>query len=211
MGTNNATANNIEKTMKKNKMDKEIKRAKTYLNVPNVHIDDVPKELAVGAIAVNPNCKERIALVLDAIIEAAGMKNKHSVKLKFTEKEVIKIFNEDPELRKFLLVSADSLPSKVFIDLIKNVHTCAECGKRFDFLAEMSEHMKTMQHREYFQTYGIILPNIGQFHYALTMLRSLVKLLWDIDYQVLVQSIHFETPKAQFMQQKVTDFRKNFR
>ena len=63
-----------------------------------MHIDDVPKELAVGAIAVNPNCKERIALVLDAIIEAAGMKNKHSVKLKFTEKEVIKICNEDPEV-----------------------------------------------------------------------------------------------------------------
>jgi hypothetical protein len=87
MGTNNATANNIEKTMKKNKMDKEIKRAKTYFNVPNVYIDDVPKELAVGAIAVNPNCKERIASVLDAIIEAAGMKNKHYVKLKFTEKK----------------------------------------------------------------------------------------------------------------------------
>jgi hypothetical protein len=41
------------------------------------------------------------------------------------------------------------------------------------------------------------------------MLRSLVKLPWDFDYQVLVQSIHFETPKAQFMQQKVTDFRKS--
>ena len=209
MGRNIATTNNIEKTMIKPKMDKEIKRAKTYLNVPNVLIDDVPKELAVGAVAINPNCKKRIALVLDEIIEAAGMKNKHSVKLKFTEKEVIKIFNEDPELRKFLLVTADGLPYKVIIDLIKNVHTCADCGKRFDFLAEMSEHMKTIQHREYFQTYGSIIPNIGQFHYALTMLRSLVKLLWDIDYQVLVESIHFETPKAQFMQQKVTDFRKS--
>ena len=41
------------------------------------------------------------------------------------------------------------------------------------------------------------------------MLRSLVKLEWDIHYQELVKSRHFETPKALFMQQKVTDFRKS--
>ena len=39
---------------------------------------------------------------------------------------------------------------------------------------------------------------------ALTMLKSLVKFNWEIDYQGLVKSIHFETPKALFMQQKVT-------
>jgi hypothetical protein len=46
-------------------------------------------------------------------------------------------------------------------------------------------------------------------HYALTMLRSLVKLEWNIDYQELCKSIHFETPKALIMQEKLTDFRKS--
>ena len=41
------------------------------------------------------------------------------------------------------------------------------------------------------------------------MLRSLVKLRWNIDYQELVKAIHFETPKALFCQEKVTDFRKS--
>ena len=41
------------------------------------------------------------------------------------------------------------------------------------------------------------------------MLRSLVKLEWDIDYDHLVKSIHFETPKALFTQHKVTDYRKS--
>ena len=35
------------------------------------------------------------------------------------------------------------------------------------------------------------------------------KLEWDLDYEELVKSIHFETPKALFMQEKVTDFRKS--
>ena len=40
------------------------------------------------------------------------------------------------------------------------------------------------------------------FHYALTMLRSLVKLEWNMDYQELCKAINFETPKALFMQEK---------
>ena len=41
------------------------------------------------------------------------------------------------------------------------------------------------------------------------MLRSLVKLNLNIDYQELCKSINFETEKALFMQEKVTDFRKS--
>ena len=73
----------------------------------------------------------------------------------------------------------------------------------------MRDHWKETHHSEYFQTYRNILPNIGHFHYCLTMLRSLVKLRWNIDYQELVKAIHFETPKALFCQEKVTDFRKS--
>lgn len=36
------------------KDEKENKKAKRYLNVPNVNIDDTPKEMAVGALAINP-------------------------------------------------------------------------------------------------------------------------------------------------------------
>ena len=39
------------------------------------------------------------------------------------------------------------------------------------------------------------------------MLRSYVKLVWNIDYSELVKAIHFESPKAQFVQMKVTDYR----
>ena len=209
MDSNIDIQSEVEKKITDNKIDKEALKAKTYMNVPNVHIDDTPQELAVGALAINPNKKDRIAKVLDAILEAADMKNKFSVKLVLTAKKVTKVFNDDPEQRKFIVISADGLPYKVLIDLIKNAHTCATCGNKFEFLAEMTEHLNTLHHSEYFQTYGSILPNIGQFHYALTMLRSLVKLEWDIDYQALVKSIHFETPKALFTQEKVTDFRKS--
>ena len=179
-----------------------------YLNVPNVLTEDTPKELAVGAIDVNPNTPERITKVLDTILEAADMKNKFAVKIKLSKNCVTKEYNPCPEIRKFVVVTADGLPYKIIIDLVKNTHTCAVCGKRLSFLSDMTEHMQKTQHAEFFQTYGNILPNIGQFHFALTMLRSLVKLEWNIDYQELCKSIHFETPKALFMQEKVTDFRK---
>ena len=184
-------------------------RAKTYMNVENVIIDDIPEEHAVGAAAINPNKKERLSKVLDIILENAGIKNKYSVKLVFSGDNVTKILNSDDTYRKFVVVTADGLPYKALIELIKDVHSCAICGKRFEYLAEVTNHVKTTQHSEYFQTYGNILPNIGQFHYALTMLRSLVKISWDLDYEGLVKAIHFDTPKGLFMQQKVTEFRKS--
>ena len=43
--------------------------------MPNVYTENIPKEVAVGAIAVNPNTPERISKVLDETLEAANMKN----------------------------------------------------------------------------------------------------------------------------------------
>ena len=175
----------------------------------NVNTRDVPREIAIGAIAVNPNSQDRVARVLDEIINAAEMNNIFGAKLVFDGETVIKEVSDDGDSRKFIVVTADGLPYKAMIELIRNVHTCAVCGKRLRFIAEVTDHISQTHHREYFQTYGNILPNIGHFHYGLTMLRSYVKLKWSIDYEELVKSIHFETPQALFMQEKVTDFRKS--
>ena len=59
----------------------------------------------------------------------------------------------------------------------------------------MTEHMKEHNHKEFYQKFGNILPNIGQFHYCLTMLSNYVKLILDIDLSDLCKSIHFESPK----------------
>ena len=151
-----------------------------------------------------------IQKVLDEILDAAGMKNTYAVKIVITANSVIKVYNSNPDFRKHIVVTADGLPYKVMIELIKNVHTCVVCGKKLVHITDLSEHMKQTQHSEYFQTYGNILPNIGYFHYSLTMLGSLVKLEWDIDYEHFVKSIHFETPKALFTQHKVTDYKKKY-
>ena len=49
------------------------------MNVPNISNVEKPKEMAVGALAVNPNTPDRIAKCLDEIIDAADMKNKFAV------------------------------------------------------------------------------------------------------------------------------------
>ena len=147
-------------TQREDFISKEYTRAKHYLNVPNVIIDDLAEEHAVGAIDINPNTRERVSKVLDHLIEKAELKNKFPIKLRFSDKKVEKIVNDDPNLRKFILVTVDGLPYKILLDIIRNFHTCAKYGKRFEYLAEMNKHLKISQHNEYFQTYGCILPNI---------------------------------------------------
>ena len=73
----------------------------------------------------------------------------------------------------------------------------------------MTEHLIDTHHAKYFQTYGNVWLNIGLFKYSLTMIRSLVKLEWKVDFEEQVKSIHLVTPKALFMQEMVTDFRKS--
>lgn len=64
-------------TVKRNieNRDKQQEKANLNLNVPNIYTENIPKEVAVGAIAVNPNTPERISKVLDETLEAANMKN----------------------------------------------------------------------------------------------------------------------------------------
>ena len=89
------------------------------MHVPNVHLKDNPKEIPVGAIATNPNSPERIAVVLDEIIKQADMENKFSVKIILKDGTVTKVINENSAFRKFVVVTADDLPYKAMIDLIK--------------------------------------------------------------------------------------------
>ena len=46
--------------------------------------------------------------------------------------------------------------------------------------------------------------------YVLTMLRSYVKLNWKLNLQTLCESINLDSPKALYMVEKVTSFRKVF-
>ena len=89
----------MEKEAVKEELNREELRAKRYLNVPCIVNEDSPKELAVGAIAVNPNTQERISKVLDEILEAAQIQNKVCVKLVLSVTCVTKVFNENKDVR----------------------------------------------------------------------------------------------------------------
>lgn len=71
---NDDHVNLVEKESVKEEINREELRAKRYMNVPCIVNEHSPKELAVGALAVNPNTQERISKVLDDILEAAQIK-----------------------------------------------------------------------------------------------------------------------------------------
>ena len=85
--------------------DMEKENAKLYLDVPNISNKDTPKEIAVGALEINPNTPDRVSKVLDNIILSADMENKFSVKIVFEGNEVRKVINACKESRKFVVGS----------------------------------------------------------------------------------------------------------
>ena len=142
----------INNEITKEDVDRESERAKLYFNIPNVKNPDIPREMAVKALPINPNTPERIAKVLDDILSSANMENKFSVKIVFDGKNVSKELNRNKDFRKFVVVTSDGLPYKAMIELIKNVHTCAVCGKRLRYLSNMTDHFQNTHHKEYYQT-----------------------------------------------------------
>ena len=94
--------------------------------------------------------------------------------------------------------------------IIQNEHSCITCGERLMYASELTSHKNKTGHKRYIQTYGSILLNEGNFHYVLTMLRSYVKLNWKLNLQTLCESINLDSPKALYMVEKVTSFRKVF-
>ena len=182
-----------------------------YHNIENELPKNKPVTKSMGALPINPNRPDRIAEVLENIQKQCGVDKIYNSKIVFSDDGSLShvTCEENEHSRKYIIVTADGLPYKQMIKLIKYVLLCATCGKKLSYIADVTDHMKTHRHMEFYQKFGNILPNVGQFHYSLTMLRSYVKLVWDINFSELCKSVHFESPKAQIVQQKVTDFHKS--
>ena len=104
-----------------NYVDKAKERAGQYYNITNIHLaDSHPKEAAVGAVSVNPNDASRLRKVLDEILDASEMRNKFFTKLVIRGEEIVKVVNTDKSERKWIMVTANGLPYKILIELIKN-------------------------------------------------------------------------------------------
>ena len=98
---------------------------------------------------------------------------------------------------------------KQIIDILQNNFKCGTCYKEFDNITKMNQHIKETHHQDFHLIYGNVLANSGHFHYFQTLLRSYTKLLWNLDYPELANSIHMSSDKAQFSLKKVTNLRKS--
>ena len=138
----------------------------------------------------------------------AGFKG-YNTKFVLTDDDIIKEIKESNDERTWILVTSDSLPYKMMIEIIKNNFICCECGENIKFTSEIKEHKDKTSHNEFYQKYGNIIMNIGFFHYCQAMLRCLTKLGYELDIKELTKSIYLESSKAQFLVSKCTDFRKS--
>ena len=179
-----------------------------YMHVDNIYPEYKPVDKSMGAIPVNPNNESRIKRVLDDIKSKTGLDKYYSVELKVENDKLIKKVIHNPETRSWILLSCDGLPMKSLIQLIEHTFQCVDCGVRLGHVSELSEHTKSTMHKSYFQPYSCMIPNVGQFHYQMTMNRSYIKLLWKIEYEQLCKSVNLSSPGALLMIEKGTDFRK---
>ena len=194
-----------------NKEDTETndteKRSNHYMNVTNIDTGFKPVELPVGAIECNPNTADRICKVLKKIMIKAKIENP-SVYVTLKNEEIEKEIVGDESSRSFVVVTADGLPFKQMIKIVREYHTCTKCNTELKFITEMKTHKNETGHDKYFQTFGNILIQSGYFHYMMCMVRSFVKLTWNLDVEELSASIGLDSVKAKFMVSNVTNLRK---
>ena len=165
-----------------------------YMHVDNISTEYKPVDKSMGAIPVNPNNVQRIKKVLDDIKSKTGLDKYYSVELRIENDKLIKILIQNPETRSWILLSCDGLPMKSLIQLIENTFQCVDCGERLEHVSELGEHTESTNHKTYFQPYSCFVPNVGQFHYQMTMNRSYIKLLWKIEYEKLFHTINLSSP-----------------
>ena len=190
-------------------LSSDEQRALYYMHVENVSPNHAPIEKSMGAIEVNPNNIPRIKKVLDDIKQKTDMDKHFCVQLTVENENIVKTNIENEERRSWILLSCDGLPMKSLIQIIENSFQCITCGENLEHVSEIGEHARSSEHTQFFQKYGCFVPNVGQFHYQQVMNRSYTKLLWEVDFKELCQSIKLNTPKAMFMIEKGTDFRKH--
>ncbi len=191
------------------KLSPEEECAIYYMKVENIKTEHQPVDKSMGAIPINPNNLPRIKKVLDEIKSKTGMDKYYSVELNVEDEKIVKRVIKNDEVRSWILLSCDGLPMKSLIQLIENMFQCIDCGQKIEHVSELSEHARSTQHKSFFQIYSCFCPNVGQFHYQMTMNRSFIKFLWKIEYEQLCKAVNLSSPKAMVMIEKGTDFRKS--
>ena len=175
-----ANHNEAVEKINDDKLTPEEECALYYMHVENIKPDHQPVDKSMGAIPINPNNVPRIKKVLEDIKSKTGLDKYYSVKLYLENERISKEVIENDNERSWILLSCDGLPMKSLIQLIENTFQCIDCGERFEDVSELSEHTNATKHKAYFQPYSCFVPNVGQFHYQMTMNRSFIKLLWNL-------------------------------
>jgi hypothetical protein len=186
-------------------------KATLYPRVRNSMNENDPVYHSQGMVLANPNTFPRTKLVMRKIKELTGTSKVHNSSITFKDSTNVEVKTWGVNnMRTWVVITADGLPHKLLIDVVKHCFICEVCGDDFDVMSDVTEHMLGYGHRTFFKEFGNCIIKIGGLHLEMTMLRSFVSLTWKIYYSFLCKAIGFVSPKAQLVQQKVTDLHKGW-
>ena len=186
-------------------------KATLYPRVRNSMNENDPVYHSQGMVLANPNTFPRTKLVMRKIKELTGTSKVHNSSITFKDSTNVEVKTWGVNnMRTWVVITADGLPHKLLIDVVKHCFICEVCGEDFDVMSDVTEHMLGYGHRTFFKEFGNCIIKIGGLHLEMTMLRSFVSLTWKIYYSFLCKAIGFVSPKAQLVQQKVTDLHKGW-
>ena len=186
-------------------------KATLYPRVRNLMNENDSVYHSQGMVLANPNTFPRVKLVMRKIKELTGTSKVHNSSITFKDSTNVEVKTWDVNnMRTWVVITADGLPHKLLIDVVKHCFICEVCGKDFDVMSDVTGHMLDYGHRTFFKEFGNCIIKIGGLHLEMTMLRSFVSLTWKIYYSFLCRAIGFVSPKAQLVQQKVTDLHKGW-
>ena len=178
--------------------NKSVTKAELYPRVRNFDNENLAIYRSQGTILANPNTFPRVKLVLRGIKKLTGTSKMYNSSITFTDdnKVMVKTW-EVNNLRTWIAITADGLPHKLLIDVVKHCYICEECGKDFDVISDVTGHMLDHGHKTFFKEFGNCIIKIGGLHAEMNMLRSYVSLTWKIFYGFLSKALGFLSPKAQ--------------
>lgn len=148
---------------------------------------DIPKGVEsksiinVGEIiGVNPNSKENVQTVLDALAIECGIDKQ----------------------RKWVRVGSDGVPYNLILNIISNVFTCSSCGDRVDKAHTTFEKHLSEKHRlnhdgiTFKLLYDFVLPIPGAGHMEINLFRALFSLTRSMFMEFLAEKLGFSSKKA---------------
>ena len=168
-----------------NKNTSEKTEDERYGYVKSAHARQPKEIILLEPVFVNPNSTENIILVLRHIGKKA---------------EIARYFaGQSLDTRQWTFVCCDGLPHGIVRKLIEEYLVCSECGVGCLGIEQFEKHNKSVHKADegvFYHEFDWVFLVSGDGHFEMNLMKSFVKLNWNVFMKVFVDVMGFKSEKG---------------